>query len=96
MTIALINQCQNTNLPLLINFAPESLGRNKIKCLAKLLVCLHSSLNLYPFTVRESLFSNKHLWPLLLFFRLKWAGYLAVAGPNLLAQISDRISPLGV
>ena len=34
--------------------------------------------------------------PLLLFFWLKWAGYLAVAGLNLLAQISDRISPFGV
>ena len=34
--------------------------------------------------------------PLLLFFWLKWAGYLAVAGLNLLAQISDRISPYGV
>ena len=34
--------------------------------------------------------------PLLLFFWLKWAGYLAVAGLNLLAQISDRISPSGV
>ena len=33
---------------------------------------------------------------LLLFFWLKWAGYLAVAGLNLLAQISDRISPYGV
>ena len=29
-------------------------------------------------------------------FWLKWAGYLAVAGLNLLAQISDRISPFGV
>ena len=26
-------------------------------------------------------------------FWLKWAGYLAVAGLNLLAQISDKISP---
>ena len=33
---------------------------------------------------------------LLLVFWLKWAGYLAVAGLNLLAQISDRISPDGV
>ena len=34
---------------------------------------------------------SKHLWlPLLLFFWLKWAGYLAVAGLNLLAQISER------
>ena len=27
---------------------------------------------------------------------LKWVEYLAVAGLNLLAQISDRISPFGV
>ena len=33
---------------------------------------------------------------LLLFFWLKWAGYLAVAGLNLLAQLSDRRSPYGV
>ena len=44
----------------------------------------------------ESLFPKNYLWPLLLFFWLKWAGYLAVAGLNLLAQISDRISPFGV
>ena len=31
----------------------------------------------------------------LIFFWLKWAGYLAVAGLNLLAQISDR-SPFDV
>ena len=29
-------------------------------------------------------------------FWLTWAGNLAVAGLNLLAQISDRISPFGV
>ena len=29
-------------------------------------------------------------------FWLKFAGYLAIAGLNLLAQISDRISPFGV
>ena len=29
-------------------------------------------------------------------FWLKWAGYLAVACLNILAQISDRISPFGV
>ena len=49
-----------------------------------------------PFHSEESLFPNNHLWPLLLFFWLKWAGYLAVAGLNLLAQISDRRSPSGV
>ena len=44
----------------------------------------------------ESLFPNICGLPLLLFFWLKWAGYLAVAGLNLLAQISDRISHFGV
>ena len=41
---------------------------------------------------------SKHLWfaIVIVFFWLKWAGYLAVAGLNLLAQISDRISPFGV
>ena len=38
----------------------------------------------------KSLFPNICGLPLLLFFWLKWAGYLAVAGLNLLAQISDR------
>ena len=44
----------------------------------------------------KSLFPNICGLPLLLFFWLKWAGCLAVAGLNLLAQISDRISPSGV
>ena len=44
----------------------------------------------------KSLFPNICSLPLLLFFWLKWAGYLAVAGLNLLAQISDRRSPYGV
>ena len=41
---------------------------------------------------------SKHLWfaIVIVFFWLKWAGYLAVAGLNLLVQISDRISPFGV
>ena len=44
----------------------------------------------------KSLFPNICGMPLLWFFWLKWAGYLAVAGLNLLAQISDRRSPYGV
>ena len=44
----------------------------------------------------KSLFPNIFGLPLLLFFWLKWAGYLAVAGLNLLVQISDRISPFSV
>ena len=40
---------------------------------------------------------SKHLWvALVVVFWLKWARYLAVAGLNLLAQISDRISHFGV
>ena len=49
-----------------------------------------------PFHSGKSLFPNLCGLPLLLFFWLKWAGYLAVAGLNLLAQLSDRISPSGV
>ena len=49
--------------------------------------CMHSG---------ESLFPNICGLPLLLFIWLKWAGYLAVAGLNLLTQISERISPFGV
>ena len=33
---------------------------------------------------------------IVILFWLKWAGYLAMAGLNLVAQISDRISPDGV
>ena len=33
---------------------------------------------------------------IVILFWLKWAGYLAVAGLNLLVQLSDRISPYGV
>ena len=40
---------------------------------------------------------SKHLWvAFVVVFLAEWAGYLAVAGLNLLAQISDRISPSGV
>ena len=52
-------------------------------------------LRLTPAQWKES-FPNICGLHLLLFFWLKWAGYLAVAGLNLLAQISDRISPYGV
>ena len=43
----------------------------------------------------ESLFPNSVV-SIVIVFWLKWAGYLAVVGLNLLAQISDRISPYGV
>ena len=64
-------------------------------------LCIHNhdlyttldSMNSTPMHSGESLFPNICGLPLLLFFWLKWAGYLAVAGLNLLAQISDRISP---
>ena len=40
---------------------------------------------------------SKHLWfAIVIVLWLKWAGYLAEAGLNLLAQISDRIIPFGV
>ena len=38
-------------------------------------------------------FSKQTSVAIVIVFWLKWAGYLAVAGLNLLAQISDRISP---
>ena len=44
----------------------------------------------------ESLFLNSVLCLCFCFFWMKWAGYLAVAGLNLLGQISDRISHFGV
>ena len=43
----------------------------------------------------ESFFPKTSVGIVILFW-LKWAGYLAVAGLNLLAQLSDRISPSGV
>ena len=53
-------------------------------------------LKITPVYNGKSLFPNICGLPLLLFFWLKWAGYLAVAGLNLLAQMSDRRSPSGV
>ena len=44
----------------------------------------------------EESFFPKTSVAIVILFWLKWAGYLAVAGLNLLAQISDRISPYGV
>ena len=44
---------------------------------------------------KESFFSKTSVAIVILFW-LNWAGYLAVAGLNLLAQLSDRISPSGV
>ena len=43
----------------------------------------------------ESFFPKTSVTIVILFW-LKWAGYLAVAGLNLLAQLSDRRSPYGV
>ena len=40
----------------------------------------------------ESLFFKQTSVAIVIVFWLKWAGYLAVAGLNLLAQISERIS----
>ena len=44
----------------------------------------------------EESFFTKISVAIVILFWLKWAGYLAVAGLNLLAQLSDRISPSGV
>ena len=44
----------------------------------------------------KSLFFPKTSVAIVILFWLKWAGYLAMAGLNLLAQLSDRISPSGV
>ena len=44
----------------------------------------------------EESFFPKTSVAIVILFWLKWAGYLAVAGLNLLAQLSDRISPYGV
>ena len=44
----------------------------------------------------KSLFFPKTSVAIVILFWLEWAGYLAMAGLNLLAQLSDRISPYGV
>ena len=44
----------------------------------------------------EESFFPKTSVAIVILFWLKWAGYLAVAGLNLLAQLSDRRSPYGV
>ena len=46
-------------------------------------------------TVRRVFFQTL-CFAIVIVFWLKWTGYLAVAGLNLLAQKSDRISPFGV
>ena len=50
---------------------------------------------LLPSTVRRVFFSQTSV-AIVIVFWLKWAEYLAVAGLNLLAQLSDRRSPYGV
>ena len=51
---------------------------------------------IYSITQWKESFS-KHLWvAFVVVFLAEWAGYLAVAGLNLLAQISDTRSPSGV
>ena len=44
----------------------------------------------------KSLFLPKTSVAIVILFWLKWAGYPAVAGLNLLAQLSERNSPYGV
>ena len=44
----------------------------------------------------EESFFPKTSVAIVILFWLKWAGYLAMAGLNLLAQLSDRRSPSGM
>ena len=44
----------------------------------------------------EESFFPKTYEAIVILFWLKWAGYLAMAGLNLLAKLSDGISPDGV
>ena len=44
----------------------------------------------------EESFFPKTSVAIVILFWLKWAGYVAVAGLNLLAQLPDRRSPYGV
>ena len=52
--------------------------------------------HLFPQRTEGRVFFPKTSVAIVILFWLKWAGYLAVAGLNLLAQLSDRISPSGV
>ena len=49
-----------------------------------------------PLHSGKSLIFPKTSVTIVILFWLKWAGYLAVAGLNVLAQLSDRRSPYGV
>ena len=55
--------------------------------------CFKWGFKIEPLHSVDSLFPNICGLPLLLLFWLKWAGYLALAGLNLLPLISDRVSP---
>ena len=55
-----------------------------------------SVVGFYWYAQWEESFFPKTSVAIVILFWLKWAGYLAVAGLNLLAQLSDRISPSGV
>ena len=58
--------------------------------------CSHSKTPVRTLAQWEESFFPKTSVAIVILFWLKWAGYLAVAGLNLLAQLSDRISPYGV
>ena len=60
--------------------------RNHQKILLGLLTCARWEESFFP----------KTSVAIVILFWLKWAGYLAVAGLNFLAQLPDRISPSGV
>jgi len=90
--------CNNTAFKSVYRNPNSLVGTNMIVCYVNCYVvidnwnCIFSK----PFHSGESLFPNICGLPLLLFFWLKWAGYPAVEGLNLLAQTSDRTSPFGV
>ena len=70
----------------------EPLSHHSTPCINTFLI-----FHFLPCTTQWEESFSKHLWfAIVIVFWLKWAGYLAVAGLNLLAQISDRISPCGV
>ena len=58
-------------------------------------LCIKPGLFLARSQWEESFFPKTSVAVVILFW-LKRAGYLAMAGLNLLAQLSDRISPSGV
>ena len=78
-----------TNFIILPAFGRTLLLRSNID------LALHS-LHVFAQAQWEESFFPKTSVAIVILYWLKWAGYLAVAGLNLLAQLPDRISPFGV